>query len=373
MRTIFIIVRKEFRQIFRNRAMLPIIFVMPVIQLLVLSNAASFEIDHLKVYVQDLDHSSVSRGLIDKIGACKNFEIENSGYNPQSAKEDLMQDHCDLILRIPQDFERDLMNEHHAQVQLEINAINGSAAAVSSGYATSIIQDYNREIAIKWMDQVTPGKLKSIQPEISFWFNPEMNYKTFMVPGILVLLITMIGFFLGGTNIVREKEMGTIEQLNVTPIKKYQFIAGKLIPFWIIAMAELAFGLILGKLIFAVPTVGSISLIFLFAGIYMLVILGMGLFVSTVTDTQQQSMFISWFFLVIFILLSGLFTPIESMPTWAQWLTRFNPITYFVEVIRLVMLKGSQFSDIRLNFFIMVGAAALMLSLATLRYRKTAG
>ena len=179
-----------------------------------------------------------------------------------------------------------------------------------------------------------------------FWYNETLNYKTFMVPGILVLLVTMITLFLSGMNIVREKEIGTLEQINVTPIKKYQFIIGKLFPFWLLGLVLLTIGLIISKLLFDIPILGSLSLMYFYTSIYILVILGIGLFISNFTNTQQQAMFIAWFFMVIFILMSGLFTPIASMPPWAQTITDFNPIKYYVEVMRMVMLKGAGLKDI---------------------------
>jgi ABC-2 type transport system permease protein len=191
-----------------------------------------------------------------------------------------------------------------------------------------------------------------------------------MVPGILVLLVTMLTLFLSSMNIVREKEIGTLEQINVTPIKKYQFIIGKLFPFWVLGLVILTVGLIIAKLIFNVPMLGNIGLIYLFTSVYLLVILGMGLFISNYTDTQQQAMFIAWFFVVIFILMSGLFTPIESMPEWAQNVSLLNPIRYFVEIIRMVMLKGATLSDISTPFFI-IGLYAIVLNgLAVWSYKK---
>jgi ABC-2 type transport system permease protein len=186
----------------------------------------------------------------------------------------------------------------------------------------------------------------------------------------LVLLVTMITLFLSAMNIVREKEIGTLEQINVTPIKKHQFIIGKLFPFWILGLVILTVGLLIAKLVFNVPMLGSLGLIYSFTSIYLLLILGMGLFISNHTDTQQQAMFISWFFMVIFILMSGLFTPIESMPHWAQNITLFNPIRYFVEIIRMVMLKGATFSDITTQFFIITAYAVVLNTLAVLSYKK---
>lgn len=205
-----------------------------------------------------------------------------------------------------------------------------------------------------------------------FWYNLRMNYKNLMVPGLLVVLVTLAGMFLSSMNIVREKEIGTIEQINVTPIRKWQFILGKLLPFWFISLFLLAFGLTVGRLVFHIPIEGSVFLLFAFAGVYLWVMLGLGLLISTVSDTQQQSMFLSWFFLVIFVLLSGLFTPIDNMPHWAQRITWFNPVSYFVEVVRMVLLKGSGFMDIARHFLV-VGAFAVGINvLAVLNYRKRA-
>lgn len=372
MRTIFIILRKEFRQIFRNRGNIPVLFIMPFLQLLILSHAADFEIRHLKVHVMDFDQTSTSRELISRISASLNFDIVNYSHSDEMANEDIIHDNAALIFRIPQHFEKDLLMRDNAKVQLLINAIDGSAASVSFAYAQAIINDFNQQIAVEWVGKKTVNPVATINSTVSFWFNPEMNYKTFMVPGILVQLITMIGLFLAGMNIVREREIGTIEQLNVTPIRKYQFIIGKLLPFWIIGLFELAFGLLLSKAVFNIPMVGSVWLIFFFAGIYMLMILGIGLFFSTIAGTQQQAMFLSYFFTVVFILMSGLFTPIESMPRWAQIITKFNPIAYFVEVMRMVMLKGSGIADILMQIFSVSIGSFIILGSAIWRYRKVA-
>jgi ABC-2 type transport system permease protein len=181
----------------------------------------------------------------------------------------------------------------------------------------------------------------------------------------------MLTLFLSAMNIVREKEIGTLEQINVTPIKKYQFIIGKLFPFWVLGILILTVGLTIAVLVFQIPIIGNVGLIYLFTSVYLLVILGIGLFISNYTETQQQAMFIAWFFTVIFILMSGLFTPIESMPNWAQQITLFNPIRYFVEIIRMVMLKGATFSDISTPFFIICFYAFVINGFAVWSYKKT--
>jgi ABC-2 type transport system permease protein len=181
----------------------------------------------------------------------------------------------------------------------------------------------------------------------------------------------MLSLFLSSMNIVREKEMGTLEQINVTPIKKHQFIIGKLFPFWVIGLMVLTVGLTIAKLIFNVPILGNIFLIYGFTSVYLILILGIGLFISNHTETQQQAMFIAWFFTVIFILMSGLFTPIESMPTWAQKITLLNPIRYFVEVIRMVMLKGAGFQEIKMQLGIIALFAFAINGLAVWSYKKS--
>jgi ABC-2 type transport system permease protein len=193
-----------------------------------------------------------------------------------------------------------------------------------------------------------------------------------MAPGILAVLVTIIGMFMSGMNLVREKEIGTIEQLNVTPVRKYHFIIGKLVPFWIIGLFDLAFGLLIAWVVFDLPIVGSLWLLFGLASVYLLSVLGLGLFISTVTDTQQQVMFISFFFMMIFILMGGIFTPVESMPQWAQTVDRLNPIFYFMKVMRMVVLKGSGFFDLIEEFVSLLILGFTFLSLAIWRYRKTA-
>ena len=374
MKTIIFIIQKEFKQIFRNKGMLPIIFVLPLLQLVILSNAATFEIQNIKFSYIDHDKTSFSRELIDKFNASEYFNVLTDFSSEKEASSAMLKGEVDVILEIPQYFERDLLKEQKINLSVIINAIDGAAAGVENVYINQIIQSFNKNATgklIRSNQNSIKNNFKTIDSIPLFWYNETLNYKTFMVPGILVLLVTMITLFLSGMNIVREKEIGTLEQINVTPIKKHQFIIGKLFPFWVIGLGLLTIGLILGKLIFDVPMLGNIFLIYFYTGIFLLVILGMGFFISNYTETQQQAMFISWFFIVIFILMSGLFTPIESMPNWAQSLTELNPIKYFVEVMRMVMLKGSSFTDIIPQLSKTLLYAIVMNGLAVWSYRKT--
>jgi ABC-2 type transport system permease protein len=371
MRTIVFLLRKEFLQIFRHRIMLVLIFLMPLIQLIILANAADYEVDNIRLYIVDRDGSQASQRLTGLFESSEHFEILGYGQNPEAAYNSILGNETDLFLDIPRGFEEKLSVGGPAAMQVSVDAINGVKAGVSNAYVQAILQgfamEYAKELAVAAPTSGQPGRL---QIEYSNWFNPELSYDNFMVPGILVLLVTLVGMFLSSMNIVKEKEIGTIEQINVTPIRKYQFIIGKLAPFWIIGLMELSFGLIVGKVVFQIPFMGPLWVVYLFAGVYLIVVLGMGLFISTVTDTQQQAMFLAWFFLIIFILMSGLFTPIESMPEWAQRITDFNPVAYFVDVMRLVLLKGSGFSGIQPHLSIMIIYAVVINALAVLNYRK---
>lgn len=369
MRTILIILEKEFRQIFRNKAMIPLIFFMPVIQLLILSNAATYEIKNIKFNVVDFDQSHFSRELISKFTASNYFVLNDVSFSVENSQESFKKNQSKLIIHIPKDFEKNFRTEGLSEIQLVINAEDGSAAGIINNYAANIIRQFNVDMGIESQTKSEPIPLITIN--YSNWYNPELNYKTYMVPGILVVLVTMIGAFLSGMNVVKEKEIGTIEQLNVTPIKKYQFIIGKLLPFWIIGMGELMFGLILGILIFNIPLLGNPLFIIMLASVYLFVVLGMGLLISTLTDTQQQAMFVAWFFLVLFILMGGVFTPVESMPQWAQTIAFFNPIAQFNRAMRMIMLKGSGFKDVLPTLYFFIAYASVMMSLAVWRYRKT--
>ncbi len=371
MKTILFIIQKEFKQIFRNKAMLPIIFVLPIMQIVILSFAATFEVTNIELAYIDNDKSTYSRELISKFKASNYFTINGELSSAKQGFDAMQKGEIDVFIEIPSNFERQLIKEKEIALSIQIDAINGASAGVENAYINQIIQKFNAKIRAELMPVIPKSKgLKRLELTPSYWYNETLDYKTFMVPGIIVLLVTMVTFFLSGMNIVREKEIGTLEQINVTPIKKYQFIIGKLFPFWVLGIFILFFGMNIGRFLFEVPLLGNPFVILLFASIYILVFLGMGFLISNFTDTQQQAMFIAWFFVVIFILMSGLFTPIESMPSWAQKLTEFNPIRYFIEVIRMVMLKGSGFQDILPQLIKITVYAIVMNILAVVSYRK---
>lgn len=352
--------------------MLPVIFILPIVQLIILVNAATMEMKNIRLGFVDKDLSETSRKLIGKFQASPFYTCDYQSFSIKDAESEMHKGNIDAIIHIPAGFERNLVRENTEKVQLIINAINGAVAGISNAYITNILAGYNLEVVTSLAGKSSFSP-KTIVIQNSYWYNPQLNYKNFMVPAVLVILVSMIGLFLSGMNLVREKEMGTIEQINVTPIKKYQFIAGKLIPFWILGLVELAFGLLVGKLIFSIPMVGSLMLLFAMAAIYLVVVLSIGLLISTTANTQQQAMFVTFFAMIVFIMMSGIFTAVESMPQWAQWLDRLNPVYYFMRGIRNILLKGSGFMDLLTEFISLTVFAIVMLRLAVFKYKKTVG
>lgn len=372
MKNIIIIIIKEFKQIFRDNGMLPIIIFLPILQLFILAHAATYDIKNLKIYFVDKDNSSISREIMSKFLASGYFIESGSGTNEHEAYRSIDLGHSDLTVEFDSDFAESVTNgSSSANIMMNINAIDGSKAGMALFYANSIINGLNQKLlSEKALKNGILINNSQVQSENSFWYNQDLDYKTFMVPGILALLITMIGTFLAAMNIVKEKEIGTIEQINVTPIKKYQFLMGKMIPLWLLAMFELMFGLIISKILYDIPMLGDFYVLFGFAGIYLVACVGLGLLISTISETQQQAMFITWFILMIFILLSGLFTSTNSMPQWVQTLNMINPVQYMIKVIRLVMLKGSNFMDIIPNLIPVLIIAIIVNFVAILNYKK---
>ncbi|PRD46517.1 ABC transporter permease [Sphingobacterium haloxyli] len=372
MRTLKFLLRKEFKQIFRNKALLPMLFVVPIMQLLILPLAADYEVKNINITIVDQDHSAYSQKLISKIMASGYFRLASYATGFNDAFDDVENDRSDLILEIPQGFERNLIRENEQQLYTAVNSINGVKANLGGTYLNRIIADYNADVRVEWVQMPKFNGLPTIEIVSSNWFNPTMNYRFYMVPGILALLVTMIGAYMCALNIVKEKEKGTIEQINVTPIKKYQFILGKLIPFWVIGIVVFSMGLFgIGWLVYGIVPIGNLLLLYAYLLVYLMAILGLGLLISTYAETQQQAMSIAFFFMMIFILMSGLFTPIDGMPQWAYIMTQFSPITYFIKVMRMIVLKGSTFSDIKSHFLIMIGFAVSLNGWAIYNYKKT--
>lgn len=372
MRTILYLIRKEFLQIFRDKFIGRAIFGVPIIQMLLLVPAVTFEINNVKLCIIDRDMTTESRELVSKLEGSTFFKVRFTTFSEQQANDLLHRGKCDLVLQIPSGFGREMGQGRPGRILASVNAINAVNAQLSWAYLSGVIRDYNMNIIAENTGGLNMAALPQVQVTNRYWYNEMLNYKYYMLPGVLGILILAIGFVLAGLNLVKEKESGTIEQINVTPVKKYQFIISKMVPFLIIGLIDLAIGLAIGKLTFNIPFEGSIALLFLCSAIFMTGLLGVALLVSTFSDTQQQYMFTGFLFIIIFVLMSGIFTPIDSMPEWAQKVNLVNPAAYIMRINRMIMLKGSTFSDLSHDILALTIIAIVFTTLAVNRYRKTA-
>ena len=357
------LLEKEFKQIRRDRFMPRIIFIVPLLQLIILPFAANFEMRNINLSMVDHDHSITSTQLMNKVLSSGYFQLTDYSDQHEQAMTSVEQNEADLILEIPARFEKDLGKDGAAEVMISANAVNGTKGGLGVSYLASIVQDFNREKGF------VPERSERGVASINL-FNPHMSYKMYMVPGIMVFLLTVICGAISSMNIVSEKEKGTIEQINVTPIPKSIFLLSKLIPFWVIGFILLTVAIGVAWLIYDLVPVGSFGVIYLFSAIYLIALTGFGLAISSISSTQQQAMLTTFLFLIVFALLSGLFTPVSSMPEWVQNFTLINPIRYAVDMMRMVYLKGSGFSDLYPHFIAVVCFAVVCNALAVFSYRK---
>lgn len=409
MRIIFMLIKKEFLQVFRNPLLLSILVVAPLVEFMIFPFCADYEIKVLDIAFLDHDHSRVSTDIIHKFSTSDIFVSHGMMQNKAQADKLMKHDKIDILIEIPQNFERDLYNQQSTRISITANAINSVKAGIGTGYAHEIIGGYMQDfslangagnlqtMAIQAVAKqeralrtkaATKSRTSSVEILASnvptattspvninlsniYWYNEQMNYKNLIVPGILVILVTLIGCYVTALNLVREKEIGTIEQVNVTPIKRWQFLLGKMIPFWILGMIEFLAGLLIMKVVFGISVQGSIPVLLSITAIYLLVMLGLGFFISSVSENQLQSMFIVLFLFIIFVLLSGVFTPTEGMPGWAHKINYLNPMSFYIEVIKKIILKGSTFVSVQSETIVLAIMAILINTGAVLSYRET--
>lgn len=378
MRRILFLARAEVLHVVRDRATLAQVLVMPILQLLILSNAATFQVSNTPTYLVDFDRSSLSRGLVTRFRASGHFRVEEQSESPELANEALLRGDATMVLTIPHDFETSIVRTGVAPIQLTINAEKGSAAGIVQAYASSITAAYASELQAARGTSAAGSEppprrgAPRIDVRLRSWYNPALNYRYYMVPGILVALVTLIGTLLSAQNIAREKELGTLEQLNVTPITRGQFIAAKLLPFWALGMINLAIGLLVAAGVFGVPMRGSLLLLFGSAAVYLVAALAIGLWISSVVDTQQQAMFVTFFVMNVYLLMSGLFTPIDSMAPWVRVVSELNPVRHFVTISRAILMKGAGPADIARPLLTLTAFGAVTLALAIRQYSKRA-
>jgi ABC-2 type transport system permease protein len=336
--------------------------------------AADLEIKNVKLAVVDNDHSGYSTQLVNKILASRYFTIENSSDTYSQAMESIEKGDSDIILEIPYGFESDFVGANISKLLISVNTVNGTKGLIGSSYLSMVVRDFAEKLLHEKGVTLMPQTMNIpvIEVATKTLFNPHMEYKIFMVPALMVMLLTLISGFFPAVNIVTEKEKGTIEQINVSPVRKIVFVFAKLIPYWIIGFAVLTICFAIAYLMYGLFPSGSFFTLYIISLIYILAVSGLGLVISNYSDTLQQSMFMMFFFLIVFVLMSGLFTPIRSMPQWAQNITIFNPLRYFIQAMRNIYMKGNGFSEIAMHLIALSCFAVALNIWAVLSYRKTA-
>ena len=357
---------KEYKQMFRNR-ILPVVFVLvPFVMINIVPRITTQEISNINIAVIDSDHSTLSSRMIHKISSSKCFNLYATCNTYKEAYELMKLGNIDLILTIEPDFERKLYRENASEIMVSVNAVNGMKGALGSGYLTQIAMLYADELrAETGFAAELPLKV-----EPRYMFNQTLDYKVYMVPALMLMSLILLVGFLPALNVVSEKERGTIEQINVTPISRMEFILSKMVPYWTIGIFIILFSMFLAWKIHGIVPAGSIALIFLFITVFIILISSFALVVSNYSDNFRQAAFVMFFFVVIFMLTSGLISPVSSMPEWAQILTLLNPMRYIVSSMRDIYLKGSELTQL-LPQFIPLCIYTLATSIwAIISYRK---
>ncbi len=364
---LFFLIRKEFLQIRRDPAMLRLIFAVPLLQLLIMGYAANLDLEHVPVAFLDQDRTAESRSLVDAFLATTTFVAGPAAGSDARLQDQLATHRADLTVWIPHDYARDLAASGPAPLGIAVDGINSSSAGKAAGYAARVVRGEGARLA------ASSGRTRTgprVEVATRFFYNPELKSRIYMVPGILVILVTIVSAMLTGMAVVREKEIGTLEQLMATPLKAGHLVAGKVLPFALLSYLALAVSTTLAILWFHLPVNGSLMLLAGCMGAYLLVTLGVGLLASTVSSTQQQAMFTVWFFLVFGILMSGFFYPVANMPAWARLLTYANPMRYIMDIVRGIFIKGSGAADLWPQIAALVGIGVTVFSAAVYKFTK---
>ncbi len=373
MKTILRIVRKEFLQFKRDPRMFGIILVAPVVQLILLGYAATLDVNSVHTLIYDQDKTSSSRKLIERFESSGFFSIDYHAENYDEVTKLLDKGKVLFALVIPQNFEKGIERRETVKLQAIFDGSDGNTASIASGYVVQIISKYSQYLVLKSMDKTGKKIIPSgqISSEVRVWYNPTLKTRNFMVPGIVGLLLSIITLLLTSLAVVKEKEIGTLEQLIVTPIKPHQLILGKLIPFMILGFVAVIIVIVAMRIVFAIEVRGSLIFLFVSSFLYILSTLGLGLFVSTISKTQQQAMMISIFVILMpMVYLSGFAFPIENMPVMIQYISYVIPLRYFINIIRGVILKGIGFYELWTDIVVLLFMGLLILFLSSRRFQK---
>lgn len=362
------LLEKEFKQLFRNPFLPRLILIFPCMILLVLPWAANLEVRNLNLIAVDADRSPLSSGLVHKLEASAYFRLQGQAETYDEALQRVEKGEAEAIIEIPRHFEKQWVVDKRTSLLLAVNAVNGSKGSLALSYLQQIVSDYAQELNLETSD--IDCQLSKMRIDSHYLYNRHLDYKVFMLPALMVALLTMLCGFLPALNVVSEKERGTIEQINVTPVGKWTFILAKMIPYWIIGFVVLTVAILLIGLVYGLFPSGSVWALYLLVIVFVLGVAGLGLVISNYSSTMQQAMFVIWFCMLIFILMSGMFTPIESMPAWARTITCFNPLRYLIQVMRAIYLKGAAFADLHVQAGALLAFALILDCWAVWSYRK---
>jgi ABC-2 type transport system permease protein len=363
------LLEKEFKQFLRNSFLPKLVIALPFVALAIFPLIANMDVKNLILAVVDNDRSQTSRQIEEKIASSGYFRISDYFSDSKSALQSIEKGDADLLLEIPRKFEQSLNRENSGNLMIAANAVNGMKGGLGSAYLTGIISEYNRELIAKQIPEIVNVK-PTVEVRPLFRFNSNLSYKSFMIPALMAMMLAIIVGFLPTLNIVSEKENGTIEQMNVTPVGKFTLIISKLIPYWAAGFIVASLCILTAFLFYGLSPKGSILLLYLFAIVFVLSFSGFGLIVSNYAGNIQQAIFIMFFFIMTMIFLSGLYTPFQNMPEWAQFLGNASPLKYFIQALRMIYLKGATFFDMQHLFYSLCGLATFFNGWAVLSYRK---
>jgi len=360
------LLEKEFKQFFRNKFLPKLVVVFPFAAMSIFPLVANMEVKNLSLAVVDNDRSITSRQMLEKITSSGYFKISGHFNDTKTALKSIEKGTADLLLEIPPKFEESLNREKIGNLMILANAVNAMKGGLGSMYLASIISDYN--LILKQSPQIPKTAALDIRP--FFRFNPNLNYKLFMIPALMAMMMAIICGFLPALNIVSEKENGTIEQMNVTPVRKFTFIISKLIPYWVAGFVAFSLCMFSAFLFYGISPKGSIFLLYLFAIVFVLNFSGFGLVVSNYAKNIQQAIFIMFFFVITMVFISGLYTPYQNMPQWTQTIGNVSPLKYFIQALRMIYIKGATFFDMQHLFYPLCVLAVFFNGWAVLSYRK---
>ncbi len=363
------LIEKEFRQFIRNPFMPRLMLLMPVMLMLVFPYAATQDVTNVRLVFVDNDHSVESRRLIEKTTASGYFIAADYCSSYAEALNAVQTGRADIVMEVAPHFGRNLRRDEPSRVMVAANAVNGTKGQLGAAYLQSIITDFGSDIRVEQGNVSNAMALIGLAER--YLFNPTLEYKYFMIPALFTMMLTLLAGFLPALNIVSEKERGTIEQMNVSPVSRTEFILGKLIPYWVMGLLVATLALLLAWLTYDFAPRGPLTAIYLLLVLFITVVSGFGLLISNFSDTMQQAMFVMFFFVLTFMLLSGMFTPVTSMPTWAQWIAAFNPLHYFVDAIRMIYLKGSTVTEVGDKMLSLVAFGLVIDVAAVMSYRKS--